>query len=140
MNILKKCNLCPRNCLVDRYNSLGYCKQSNKIRIAKAALTYFEEPCISNSKGSGTIFFSGCNLGCVFCQNKDISKDNYGKDISIKRLSEKIIIISDSIPIMLLTMSIFFLPKTSANTPDGISKIRLTIWNTVSAMPISTRL
>ena len=95
MNILKKCNLCPRNCLVDRYQSLGYCKQSNKIRIAKATLTYFEEPCISNSKGSGTIFFSGCNLGCVFCQNKDISKDNYGKDISIKRLSEIMLELQD---------------------------------------------
>ncbi len=95
MNVLKKCNLCPRNCLVDRYNSLGYCKQSNKIRIAKAALTYFEEPCISNSKGSGTIFFSGCNLGCVFCQNKDISKDNYGKVISIKRLSEIMLELQD---------------------------------------------
>ncbi len=88
MNILKKCNLCPRNCSVNRYNTLGYCQQSNKIRIAKAALTYFEEPCISSSKGSGTIFFSGCNLGCVFCQNKDISKKNYGKYISIKRLAE----------------------------------------------------
>ena len=62
--------------------------QSNKIRIAKATLTYFEEPCISNIKGSGTIFFSGCNMGCVFCQNKDISKGNFGKNISIKRLSE----------------------------------------------------
>ncbi len=95
MNVLKKCNLCPRNCLVDRYKNLGYCKQSNKIRIAKAALTYFEEPCISNSKGSGTIFFSGCNLGCIFCQNKDISKENFGKIISIKRLSEIMLELQD---------------------------------------------
>lgn len=88
MNILKKCNLCPRNCLVNRYQEKGYCKQSNKIRISKATLTYFEEPCISNKKGSGTIFFSGCNMGCVFCQNNLISKNNYGQDITIKRLAE----------------------------------------------------
>ena len=87
MNILKKCNLCKRNCLVDRYNQIGYCKQTNKIRVAKACLTYFEEPCISNKKGSGTIFFSGCNMGCIYCQNIDISKNNYGKYISIKKLS-----------------------------------------------------
>ena len=66
-NVLKKCNLCPRNCLVNRYETKGFCMQSNKIKIAKASLTYFEEPCISNEKGSGTVFFSGCNLGCVFC-------------------------------------------------------------------------
>ena len=88
MNVLRKCNLCYRNCLVDRYKNIGYCKQTNKIRIAKASLTYFEEPCISNEKGSGTIFFSGCNLGCIFCQNKEISSGNFGVNISIKRLAE----------------------------------------------------
>lgn len=87
-NVLKKCNLCKRNCLVNRFIETGFCKQTNEIRIAKATLTYFEEPCISNSKGSGTIFFSGCNLGCAFCQNKDISKGNFGKNITSKRLSE----------------------------------------------------
>jgi len=88
MDILKKCNLCKRNCLVNRYEKVGYCKQTEKIRIAKATLTYFEEPCISNEKGSGTIFFSGCNMGCVYCQNIDISKDNFGKNISVDRLSD----------------------------------------------------
>ena len=88
MDVLKKCNLCQRNCLVNRYKNVGYCKQTNEIRIAKAILTYFEEPCISNEKGSGTIFFSGCNLGCIFCQNIEISKKNFGKNISSERLSE----------------------------------------------------
>ncbi len=88
MDVLKKCNLCQRNCLINRYKNVGYCKQTNEIRIAKAALTYFEEPCISNEKGSGTIFFSGCNLGCIFCQNIKISKKNFGKNISSERLSE----------------------------------------------------
>jgi len=87
MDILKKCNLCSRNCLVNRYKEIGYCKQTNKIRVAKAALTYYEEPCISNNKGSGTIFFSGCNMGCIYCQNIDISTNNYGRDITNDRLA-----------------------------------------------------
>lgn len=87
-DVLKKCNLCKRNCLVNRYTSTGFCKQTNEIRIAKACLTYFEEPCISNTKGSGTIFFSGCNMGCCFCQNEKISTGNFGKIISIERLAD----------------------------------------------------
>ena len=87
MNILKKCNLCARNCLVNRYEKLGYCKQNNQLKVAKAALTYLEEPCISNEKGSGTIFFSGCNMGCIFYQNIKISKENYGKYITIAKLA-----------------------------------------------------
>lgn len=87
-DILKKCNLCNRKCLVNRYENIGFCKQTNDIRIAKATLTYFEEPCISNDKGSGTIFFSGCNMGCCFCQNSKISTDNFGTIISVERLSE----------------------------------------------------
>ena len=91
MNIYKKCNLCPRNCLINRYQKIGFCGETNKIKIAKAALTYLEEPCISNQNGSGTIFFSGCNLKCVYCQNQKISKNNYGAFITIQRLSEIIL-------------------------------------------------
>lgn len=87
-DILKKCSLCNRKCLVNRYENIGFCMQTTDIRIAKACLTYFEEPCISNESGSGTIFFSGCNMGCCFCQNKKISTDNFGTIISVKRLSE----------------------------------------------------
>ena len=86
-DILKKCTLCPRQCKVNRYEKTGYCKQNNKIRVAKAALTYYEEPCISNNKGSGTIFFSGCSLGCIFCQNEEISSNNYGKEIDDDKLA-----------------------------------------------------
>lgn len=95
MNILKKCNLCKRNCFVNRYEEIGYCGQTNKIRIAKACITYFEEPCISSTKGSGTIFFSGCNMGCVFCQNKKISHGNYGTNVTIKRLAEIMLELQD---------------------------------------------
>jgi len=88
MNIYKKCNLCQRNCLINRYKTKGYCGESNKIKIAKAILTYYEEPCISNKNGSGTIFFSGCNLKCIYCQNQKISQNNFGVFITIKRLAQ----------------------------------------------------
>ena len=83
-----KCNNCPRNCGVNRSEKLGYCKLNNKIKIAKACLHFGEEPIISGKKGSGTIFFSGCTLKCVFCQNFMLSHQNFGKEISVKRLAE----------------------------------------------------
>ena len=83
------CELCPRKCKVNRNNNeLGFCKAGNKIKIAKYSLHYWEEPCISGNKGSGTIFFSCCNLKCIFCQNHTISIDNNGKEISIDRFSD----------------------------------------------------
>lgn len=81
------CNLCPRQCNVDRNVTAGYCKV-NKLLVSLAMLHYGEEPCISGSEGSGTIFFAGCNLRCVYCQNSEISSDVFGKEISVKRLSE----------------------------------------------------
>lgn len=86
--LLKKCELCPRNCGVNRYEIKGFCGATNKIKIARASLHMWEEPCISGEKGSGTIFFSYCNLKCVYCQNYDISTNNYGTEITIQRLSE----------------------------------------------------
>ncbi|MCB2307822.1 radical SAM protein [Clostridium estertheticum] len=89
LDILKKCNLCPRKCFVNRLDGeLGYCNASGYIKVAKVSLHYWEEPCISGELGSGTVFFSNCNLKCVFCQNYKISHDGYGKTISINRLSE----------------------------------------------------
>jgi len=83
-----KCNLCPRKCNVDRDNpsALGFCGCLNQIKIAKWGLFDFEEPCISLNKGSGAIFFSGCNLACVFCQNYQISALHNGKNISTEEL------------------------------------------------------
>ncbi|MBR3144960.1 MAG: radical SAM protein [Clostridia bacterium] len=86
-----KCNLCPRKCNAERTessNTKGYCKQPTALRIARAALHFWEEPIISGKNGSGTIFFSGCNLGCVYCQNAEISQKNKGKTITHKRLAE----------------------------------------------------
>lgn len=89
IGIYDECNLCPRKCMVDRKNgSLGVCKSSDTLRLARAALHFWEEPCISGAKGSGAIFFSGCNLHCVFCQNEDIAQGIIGKDIDEGRLVE----------------------------------------------------
>ena len=83
------CELCPRLCKVNRNNNeLGFCKATNKIKIARYSLHMWEEPCISGITGSGTIFFSCCNLKCIFCQNYDISTNNLGKEISVDRFSE----------------------------------------------------
>lgn len=85
------CNLCPRKCNSERtetFNLNGYCKMPLLPRVAKADLHFWEEPSISGTNGSGTVFFSGCSLGCVFCQNFDLSHKQHGKDISIERLAE----------------------------------------------------
>ena len=87
--MLRKCNICPRNCKVNRLlGERGYCNTGVKIKVAKAYLHQWEEPCISGSNGSGTVFFSNCNLKCVFCQNHVISQDGVGQEISIEKLSE----------------------------------------------------
>lgn len=83
-----KCMLCPRNCGVDRTTTLGVCQVSNKVLIARAALHFWEEPCISGTKGSGAVFFSGCSLHCVFCQNEKISHGQVGKEVTIDELAE----------------------------------------------------
>lgn len=85
---MKNCSLCPRECKADRTVSKGYCGATDKIKIARASLHFWEEPCISGEKGSGTVFFSGCPLKCCFCQNYKISDEAFGKEISEERLSE----------------------------------------------------
>lgn len=82
------CSICPRHCNVDRDIQKGFCQSKNTFKVARAALHFWEEPCISGKNGSGTVFFSGCNLRCVFCQNYEISRDNKGVDISDERLVE----------------------------------------------------
>ena len=88
MDLISKCEICPRKCKVNRYEKKGYCRCDDKIRIALVSKHYFEEPCISGRNGSGTIFFSNCNLNCIFCQNHDISQGGKGIDVTIERLAE----------------------------------------------------
>lgn len=87
--LLKECRLCPRACRVNRTaGQKGYCGQGESVRAARAALHFWEEPCISGEKGSGTVFFSGCSLRCVFCQNAKIAAGRAGKEVSRERLAE----------------------------------------------------
>lgn len=83
------CELCPRKCHANRLSgNKGFCGADNTIHIARAALHFWEEPCISGEEGSGTVFFTGCTMKCIFCQNKEISRGMCGKEISTERLSE----------------------------------------------------
>lgn len=87
--LLNKCMICPRECGVNRNNKeLGYCRASDKIKIGGYHLHMWEEPVIVGKKGSGTIFFSYCNLNCIYCQNYEISNNNNGEEITIERLSD----------------------------------------------------
>lgn len=86
---LQKCRLCPRACGVNRIRGeRGICGQTAAVKAARAGLHMWEEPCISGTRGSGTVFFSGCSLHCVYCQNREIANRMAGKEISIERLSE----------------------------------------------------
>ena len=93
--LLKNCVLCPKKCGVNRYNDKGFCGATNKIKIAYYSLHQWEEPIISGTNGSGTIFFSNCNMKCMYCQNKKISIDGYGVYISNKKLKEIMLLLQE---------------------------------------------
>ena len=86
---LDKCTICPHECKINRNEGkIGRCKSTDKIKIALYSTHNFEEPCISGKRGSGTVFFSNCNLNCVFCQNYEISQQTRGKEIEIEDLAK----------------------------------------------------
>ena len=86
---LEKCEICPHKCKVNRIEGrIGRCKATDKVKIALYSIHKYEEPCISGEKGSGTIFFSNCNLNCIYCQNYEISQLGKGKEITVERLAE----------------------------------------------------
>ncbi len=88
-DLLKNCRLCPRNCGINRLNGeRGFCGAGKNVKVARSALHYWEEPCLSGKNGSGTVFFSECTLKCVFCQNRAISSYGIGEEITPKRLVE----------------------------------------------------
>ena len=89
MNKLENCNICPHRCGINRIaGKIGRCKATGKVKIALASIHNFEEPCISGENGSGTVFFSHCNLNCVFCQNYEISQLGKGREISVEELAK----------------------------------------------------
>ena len=91
LEILKECQICPHKCKIDRTKQIGRCKATDKIKIALYSIHNFEEPCISGTKGSGTIFFSNCNMNCIYCQNYEISQLGKGKEITIHELADVMI-------------------------------------------------
>lgn len=88
MSVYNCCRLCPRECAVDRSKSKGYCGMGDSVMAARAFLHVWEEPCISGSRGSGTVFFSGCTMKCAYCQNYEISERGFGAEISWQRLGD----------------------------------------------------
>ena len=93
---MELCLACPRKCNIDRSRAVGFCKESDVLRVARIAPHYYEEPPISYKNGSGTVFFSGCNLRCVFCQNKEISRGGVGREYSQDELIEELIALQES--------------------------------------------
>lgn len=83
-----RCTLCPRRCGADRTRAPGFCGGGSRVKLARAALHFWEEPCISGTRGSGAVFFSGCALQCCYCQNHPISAGNFGKEVTTGRLAE----------------------------------------------------
>lgn len=90
--MLEKCTICPHKCGIDRTKQKGRCKSTDKVKIALYSVHDFEEPCISGERGSGTIFFSNCNMNCLFCQNYEISQLGKGREISVQELAEIMLI------------------------------------------------
>ncbi len=89
------CSICPRKCNIDRSTHEGACGMDDKIRVAKVMVHNWEEPCISGTRGSGAIFFSGCNLKCVYCQNREISHEKFGYELTVSELAEKMLELQD---------------------------------------------
>ena len=84
---MEKCMLCPRKCNIDREKRTGFCGMGTALTAARASLHFWEEPCIAGYGGAGTVFFSGCNLRCVYCQNREISAGGRGREITVTRLA-----------------------------------------------------
>lgn len=140
--LLKDCTLCPRNCHADRISGqTGYCGQTAEIRVARAALHAWEEPCISGTAGSGAVFFSGCPLRCAFCQNHEIAIGRAGKEISTGRLAEIFLELQEkgANNINLVTPT-HFVPQIAEALGEAKSKgMRLpVVYNTSSYEKVST--
>ncbi|MBQ7669937.1 MAG: radical SAM protein [Clostridia bacterium] len=140
---MTSCKLCPRACGIDREKSLGVCKESDRIRIAKVMLHHFEEPCISGGEkgaGSGAIFFSGCSLRCVYCQNKAVSRGEIGTEVTPEELASEMFRLRDAgaYNINLVTPTHF-----ASATADVLRKVKPAlgipvVWNTSGYETVQT--
>lgn len=135
------CTLCPRNCGADRVKSKGYCGESTAVRVARAALHFWEEPCISGVSGSGTVFFTGCSLKCVFCQNYALSDAGKGWTVSTQKLADIFLALQDkgASNINLVTPS-HFVPQIAEalEKAKGQGLLLPVVYNTGSYENVST--
>ena len=128
----KNCRLCPRNCGVDRYTGRGACGEGDVLRAGRAAPHYWEEPCLSGKRGSGAVFFSGCALHCVYCQNGSLSRSQVGREISEGRLAEIFLELQEKgvHNINLVTASHFTPAVAEAITLSKIQGLKIpVVWN-----------
>ena len=141
MDLLKECNLCPRKCGVDRYKKIGFCGATSRLKVAYYSLHMWEEPVISGTNGSGTIFFSHCSLRCLYCQNKKISIDGYGKIISKNKLEKIMLELQDrgahNINLVTATQYVPQIVKVLHNIKNKSLKIPV-VYNTSSYENIGT--
>ena len=126
------CRLCPRACGVNRYEKKGFCQSGTALKVARAALHYWEEPCISGTAGSGAVFFSGCSLKCCFCQNRQISAGGFGTEITVERLGQIFLELEQkgAANINLVTAT-HFLPQVKKALEDTKKSRHIpVVWNT----------
>ncbi len=127
----KSCNICPRECGVDRESTLGICRSGNKVKISRVSRHLYEEPAICGKRGAGTVFYSGCNLGCVFCQNSIISRQSIGKEFDEKELAELFLTVAASgVSTLDLVTPTHFTPTVAAALSAVKDKLSIpVVWN-----------
>ncbi len=127
----KNCNICPRGCGVDRENAVGVCRSGAKAVVSRVSRHMFEEPAICGARGAGTVFFSGCNLGCVFCQNSIISRRSVGKEFNEAELAELFMTVAESgVSCLDLVTPTHFTPAVAAALALVKDKLKIpVVWN-----------
>ncbi len=130
-NIYEICNVCPRNCRIDRTSSIGFCASGDKVKISRVQRHRFEEPAICGAGGAGTVFFSGCNLRCVFCQNSAISRKNVGREFDARELSALFLEVAESgVDCLDLVTPTHFTPTVAEALSLIKSKLNIpVVWN-----------
>ncbi len=130
-NIYENCTICPRACGVDRTRELGFCASGNEVKVSRVQRHRFEEPAICGGGGAGTVFFSGCNLRCVFCQNSAISRESVGREFDSKELAELFLEVAQSgVDCLDLVTPTHFTPTVAAALSLVKNKLRIpVVWN-----------
>lgn len=130
-DLYKQCNICPRRCGVDRESTVGICRSGSKAVISRVSRHMYEEPAICGERGAGTVFFSGCNLGCVFCQNSVISRKSVGKEFDERELAELFLTVASSgVSSLDLVTPTHFTPTVAAALALVKDKLSIpVVWN-----------